>query len=126
MRWRTIAGRDTRPRDIIMSNQAERIRALNDALRAHGAGGEIVATRGLLALGADRAAAVFAAVQSFDAFTPENDPYGEHDFGLLTVRDVRVMFKIDYYNLTLSGHSPDPADARCTRRVMTIMLADEY
>lgn len=32
------------------------------------------------------------------------------------------MFKIDYYNVTLSGHSPDATDPAVTRRVLTILL----
>jgi hypothetical protein len=55
-----------------------------------------------------------------------HDPYQEHDFGMLTVDGHRVMFKIDCYDLELSGHSPDASDAAVTRRILTIMLADEY
>ena len=109
-----------------MTKHSDRIRALNDDLRTKGTGGDIVVTRGLLAQGAEILAAVFAAVQGFDAFTPDNDPYGEHDCALVEVAGLRVLFKIDYYNVSLSGHSPDAADAQCTRRVMTLMLADEY
>ena len=37
-----------------------------------------------------------------------------------------IFFKIDYYDRTLTHHSPDPADPAVTERVITIMLADEY
>ena len=37
-----------------------------------------------------------------------------------------IFFKIDYYDRTLTCHSPDPADPAVTERVITIMLADEY
>jgi hypothetical protein len=39
------------------------------------------------------------AVTHFDAFTPDNDPYGEHDFGLVRVNGHVVLFKIDAYGL---------------------------
>jgi hypothetical protein len=109
-----------------MNTQAERIRALNDELRTTGHGGDIVITQGIHALPPAVILAVIAAVQSFSTFTPANDPHQEHDFGLLAVGDQRVMFKIDYYNLTLSGHSPDAADPAVTRRILTILLAEEY
>jgi hypothetical protein len=109
-----------------MNTQAERIRALNDKLRTAGEGGEIIITRGIHALRPDVVVVVVEAVQSFNDFTAANDPHREHDFALLEIGDQRVMFKIDYYDLKLSGHSPDAGDPAVTRRVLTIMLADEY
>lgn len=109
-----------------MHNQAERIRVLNDKLRSTGEGGDIVITRGIHALPPAVVAAVIAAIQSFDVFTAANDPHQEHDSGLLDVGHQRVMFKIDYYDLKLSRHSPNAADPAVTRRVLTILLADEY
>ena len=109
-----------------MNTEAERIRALNDKLRTKGEGGDIVITRGIHSLGANGVLEVIRAVQTFAAFEPANDPYGEHDCALLRVANQPVMFKIDYYNLTLTGHSPDAGDPAVTRRVLTIMLADEY
>jgi hypothetical protein len=109
-----------------MDTTTERIRALNDQLRTVGRGGNIVVTRGIAALDLSTKAAVFAAVQAFDQFSADNDPYGEHDFGLLEVCGERIMFKVDYYNTTMSGLSPDPADPNVTRRVLTILLASEY
>ena len=52
--------------------------------------------------------------------------YGEYDFGALTVEGERIFFKIDYLDRGLTGHSPDPADATVTARVLTVMLAEEY
>jgi hypothetical protein len=109
-----------------MTDQTDRIRALNDKLRKLGVGGEIVITSGIHALRPNILVAVIAAVQSFKDFTPSNDPHSEHDFALIEIHGQRVMFKIDYYNLNLSGHSPDAGDPTLTRRVLTIMLADEY
>jgi Protein of unknown function (DUF3768) len=103
-----------------------RVRTLNDLLRRHHVGGQVVLTPGVLALGLDLLLLIDDAVSRFDAFTPDNDPYGEHDFGLARVQGHVVLFKIDAYDLARSGHSPDPADPSATCRVMTLMLADEY
>jgi hypothetical protein len=102
------------------------VRTLNDLLRRHHVGGQVVLTPGVLALGLDLLLLIDDAVSHFDAFTPDNDPYGEHDFGLARVQGHVVLFKIDAYDLARSGHSPDPADPSATCRVMTLMLADEY
>ena len=105
---------------------AERIRALNDELRTTGSGGKTYLTPGLIAKGADFIAKVTVAVQAFDAFTDDNDPWQEHDCATLDVDGEPVMFKIDYYDENMEYGSPDPADPRLTRRVLTIMLASDY
>jgi hypothetical protein len=66
------------------------------------------------------------AVARFNSFDEDNDPYGEHAFGALEIEGERLFFKIDYYDQSLSAHSPDPADESVTKRVLTIMLAEEY
>ncbi|MDA9136454.1 DUF3768 domain-containing protein [Ascidiaceihabitans sp.] len=70
--------------------------------------------------------AILRQVQLFDAFTPDNDPYGEHDFGAIRYQGQTIFWKIDYYDLDLQMHSPDPSDETVTARVLTIMLAEEY
>ena len=109
-----------------MTDRAGRICALNDELRRTGTGGRVALTAGIAALPPEAIAAVLLAVQVFDAFTPDNDPHGEHDFALLEAAGQRVMFKIDYYDRALEFGSQNPADPACTRRIMTIMLAEEY
>lgn len=64
------------------------------------------------------------AVRSFDDFNESNDPYKERDFGRIEWKGDKVFWKIDYYNDTLSCYE-DPLTGTC-RRVMTIMLAEEY
>jgi hypothetical protein len=86
--------------------------------------------RGLIAcritLGENSVAAFLWKVQAFNAFTRDNDPYGEHDFGALEHEGCKVFWKIDYYDLSLSAGSDDPSDPSATCRVLTIMLAEEY
>jgi len=105
---------------------AERIRALNDELRKTGAGGKTYLTRSLIAKGADFIAKATAAVRSFEAFSDDNDPWQEHDCATLDGDGETVIFKIDSYDLNMEYGSPDPADPNVTRRVLTIMLAEEY
>ena len=83
-------------------------------------------TLGIQALGVEGVARVLAAVAAFDAFTGDNDPYGEHDCAILAVDGIEVLFKIDYYDRDLVYHSPDAIDPTVTRRVMVVMLASEY
>jgi hypothetical protein len=105
---------------------AERIRALNDELRKTGAGGKTYLTPGIIAKGADFIAKATAAVRAFSGFTDDNDPWQEHDCATLDVDGEVVMFKVDYYDENMEYGSPDPADPRLTRRVLTIMLASDY
>lgn len=120
-----------------MNNNADkraRICALNDRFRQTLAGGTVLMTNGIVALGPIAQAKILAAVQAFDAFTPDNDPWGEHDFGTLEIEvptndggvaKERVAFKVDYYDLTRARHADDPADPSRTERILTILLADE-
>ncbi|WP_323012948.1 DUF3768 domain-containing protein [Devosia sp.] len=112
---------DTRTPDRITS-----IRHLNDRLRSRGEGGRTVLSRGIAALGADELVVVLRAVAAFASFTPANDPHGEHDCAILEAAAHRILWKIDYYDPDLRFLSPDPADPEVTRRVLTIMLAEEY
>jgi hypothetical protein len=83
-------------------------------------------TPGIAALGAEAVARIVKTVAVFDDFCHANDPHEEHDFGGFDADGQRVFFKIDYYDESLSYHSPDPADPSVTKRVITIMLAEEY
>ncbi len=102
------------------------IRALNDCLRTTHTGGQVVVTAGINALGLVAVTTILKAVAAFDSFSADNDPHGEHDCATLTIDDLRILWKIDYYDTELQYHSPNPADASVTTRVMTIMLAEEY
>lgn len=107
-------------------DKAAEIRALNDRARQTFTGCRVAITQGIQALGEDALRAILQAVQQYDAFTPDNDPYGEHDFGQITYDGQVVFWKFDYYDLDLNMHSPDPSDPAVTARVLTVTLAEEY
>jgi hypothetical protein len=108
------------------SDPAERVRQLNDAFRRTFVGGGVVVTAGVEALPPERRRSLLAQVRAFDAFTEDNDPHGEHDFGVVDDGDVRCFWKIDYYDRDMELMSLDPADPEVTTRVLTVMLADEH
>jgi hypothetical protein len=104
----------------------EQVRALNDAFRRSFTGGKVMMTAGILALPAVTKARLLDAVRAFDAFTADNDPHGEHDFGNFEVDGRKIFWRIDYYDAAMEFGAEDPADPNKTTRVLTIMLASEY
>ena len=101
-----------------------KIRQMNDHARCNFADCQIVLTRAVQKL--ESLDCLFTQIQQFDVFTQANDPYGEHDFGAVQHLDQTVFWKIDYYDLDMTMHSPDPSDPNVTARVLTIMLGEEY
>ncbi len=41
-------------------------------------------------------------IQDFSEFNEDNDPYEEHDFGSLELEGEHILWKIDYYDQSLS------------------------
>ena len=76
----------------IMST-VERIRALNDAFRRTFVGGAVMITAGVEAMPVDQRRSLLAKVRASDAFTDDNDPHGEHDFGAVDEGGVRCFWK---------------------------------
>jgi hypothetical protein len=105
---------------------AARVAALNDRLRREGRDGSVMLTRSVAALAPETRRAIVDAVRSFDDFGPRNDPYGEHDCAVVEVEGLSILWKIDAYDLSMTMGSPDPLDPAVTRRVLTIMLAEDY
>ena len=108
------------------AEKAGRIRDLNDAFRKSLSGGRVYLTPGIEALPRDVRAIVIRKVKTFEAFSPDNDPHGEHDFGSFDLAGQKLFWKIDYYTPDLQGGSEDPTDPAKTTRVLTMMLAEEY
>lgn len=92
--------------------------------------GQIVWTQAVAAESVAWTTAIMAAVQRFDAFTEDNDPYGDHSFGSFDVtvgsETKTVWFKIDLYALDLVHGSENPTDLDKTKRVMTVLFPSDY
>jgi uncharacterized protein DUF3768 len=113
--------------------RANAIRDLNDALRTSPraigvrlACDELVITHGVAAKGNAFIDRAMKAVREFSNFTEDNDPDGQHDFGIFELDGISLNWKIDCYDRDLKYGSADPSDPEKTRRVLTILLAEEY
>lgn len=113
--------------------RTEQIARLNDRCRqGFDPAARLVVTRACLARLAgegDTAREILAQTELMMAvrryvFSPHDGP--ERDFGAFDLRGQRILFKIDCYDPALEFGSEDPADASITRRVLTIMLAEDY
>ena len=120
-----------------------RIARLNDQARqAMGIACTAVATVGFRSLPDADQSSVRELIETFDAFDEDNDPHSERDFGTIyqladgrwtterpRLREderERVFWKLDYYDRQMEFASDDAANPAITRRVLTIMLSDEY
>ena len=107
------------------TDRTEAIVRLNDAFRKTFIGGRVLLTRGVAELDQASQARLVTAMKIAPTDI-ENDPWGEHDFESLDHQGVRYFWKIDYYALDSETLSPDPSNPALTRRVLTVMRADEY
>ena len=107
---------------------AARIAELNDQFRKDPARyGKAYITDGVAAHGPEFVHRALAATAAFEAFTADNDPHLEHDFGSFQLDGQTLFWKIDYLDkVDPDLGAEDPSDPATTTRVLTIMLADEY
>ena len=120
-----------------------RIARLNDRARqAMGLACTAVVTVGFRSLPEADQSRVRELIETYDAFDEDGDPHGERDFGAIyqlacgrwtterpKVREderERVFWKLDYYDRQMQFASDHAANPAITRRVLTIMLSDEY
>lgn len=97
------------------------IAGLNDAFRRTTVD-DIFITQGVQAL--PDVLGLVQAVCDFDTFTPDNNPFREHDIGSIVWYEAKTFWKIDYYGQELVyGENPLSPESR---KVMTVMLAEEY
>ena len=88
--------------------------------------GKVVFTQGVAAMDSHTAAKIVEAIKAFDDFTKDADPHGEHDFGAVEIDGTKVWFKIDLFDPDYLHGSEDPTSPALTRRVLTVMLPEEY
>ena len=103
-----------------------RIQTLNDTLRTTFTAGTVVLTESLNLYPDEVRQKLLEEVQKFSKFTKDNDPYGEHDFGVVRLKNTSFYWKIDYYDKNLLNHSPDKSNPEVTERVLTIMHSSDY
>jgi hypothetical protein len=87
--------------------------------------GRTVLTQGVAALPAPAVFAALNAIAEVDAFTADDDPYGEHDFGSIKTGGLKLFWKVDYFADSDCAFAAEAPETGCFR-VMTVMLADEY
>ena len=102
------------------------IATLNDNFRKTFTGGQVLLTAGIDSMSMDDKTNILSRVRNFNEFTPDNDPYCEHDFFSIDYKGNKIFAKIDYYDLNNQYMSENPANPDITNRVLTIMLAEEY
>jgi hypothetical protein len=109
------------------NTESKKIAELNDRFRKGELGlGVKKLTQGVSALSKAQKLRLLALVKNFNESTSENNPYGERDFGSVELDEEMYFWKIDYYDLSLTVGSEDPANTAVTRRVLTIMHSSEY
>lgn len=101
-----------------------KIRQLNDEFRSTWVGGTILITRGIRNLA--ELHLLVEEVRRYNSFDGDSDPHLEHDFGSILFQERQIFWKIDYYAPDMLHGSEDPSNPAITRRVMTLMLAEEY
>ncbi len=85
------------------TTKTQRIRALNDSLRHTFTGGRLVMTASVQSIPPDTVALALTKMRAFNEFTPDNDPYGEHDFGSFEVAREQIgRYRVPHYRASFS------------------------
>lgn len=108
------------------NKRSREIAALNDLARKTFQGCNVMLTQGIMAFSEEDQLELLQDIRAYNAFTPQTDPWGEHDFGSLEFRGRKIFWKFSYYDRASMYHTPDASDAERTTRVLTVMLAEEY
>ena len=81
---------------------------------------QMVLTKEVAALPTEQLSELLALVKNFNTFTPDNDPYSEHDFAKIEMREENFFWKFDYFDPTMKYFEENG------QRVLTLMFCHEY
>ena len=120
----TAAAREGRT--AIVARQNDQFRAMLACGYPSGIPGRVVITTGVAEKGLEFLVLLQLAVAGFADFNEDNDPYGDHTFGVVEVCGARVFWKIDLYDEHYRFGAENPENPETTRRVLTVLLPSEY
>ena len=89
--------------------------ALREAIPQIGGNNRLFLSQGIANLNPEMVAEILYKVKTFDDFTADKDPYGEHDLGEFWHEGLHIFWKIDDYE-----------GIEDVNLVLTVMLAEEY
>jgi hypothetical protein len=103
------------------------ITELNDRFRQHNLGhGQVRIAPMVEMMPIEQQEALLAMVRSFNDFNEDNDPWAEHDFGIIEFQGKEYFWKLDYYADDSYEYGAEDPSSPSTRRVLTIMHSSEY
>jgi len=103
-----------------------KIASLNDLFRNTFLGGKVRLSPNVQSLDDALKQLLISAVREFKQFNEDNDPHGEHDFGVVPIMGKKFYWKIDYFDTRYEFLSEDPSNPKVTNRVLTILEACEW
>lgn len=104
-----------------------RIRRLNDFFRGMLlTEPDVRVSAGVRSLAKEYQHRVFLRVRTHSEFSSERRKCEQHDFGRFEEGGHEIIWRITYHDLFLRSYSAEPDNPHTTRRVLTIMLAEEY
>jgi len=88
--------------------------------------GQCVVGAALMDLEDEKMNRILKSVKEFSDFGEDNDPWDEHDMGIVELSDIpKIMWKIDYYadkSCTFGAEEPE----KDCYRILTIIFASDY
>jgi len=107
------------------AEQTRKLRELNVTLRREMPHGHVIITRAVGQLELATLLEITKAVREFDAFTADDEPWDEHDFGQVIVDGQSYFWKIYAHDPGMASGSTDTTDEAATRRIIRIMTENE-